>query len=155
MVKIIIVVVTSGWLAFNSTLELAGDNRQNLATAWPIDKEIVLDDYDCLIGVPYGYGHLIGKEVYFFEQSGGIHGPFLVTDVESVRHFPHMRDNHLAADIDCPNLVHKRGYIVFRGDDETIPTVQKKDTNSRYTRKYPNPYRPLPNPQLSLAPNRY
>lgn len=155
MLKILIVVVTSGWLAFNTTLELAGNNRQNLATAWPIDKSVDIAKYDCLIGVPYGYDHLIGHEVYFYEQSGPIHGPFLVTDVESVRHFPHMRDNRLAADIDCPHLVHKQGYLVIRGDDEIFSSIQKKRHQARYSRDDPYMPRPLRHSEFLVKPGRH
>lgn len=107
--KTLITLGLIGVLSWNPTLQDVGKTRQSIPTARPIAEYIDVDDYECRIGVRYGYSWLIGQEVYFL--SDRIYGPFLVTDVESVRHHPFMRDNDLIADIDCPEMVHKRGQI--------------------------------------------
>lgn len=110
--KILITLNLIGALSWNSTLQQVGETRQSVPTAYPIAQHIDVTGYECRIGVRYGYGWLIGQEIHFLSE-GRIYGPFLVTDVESIRHQPFMRDNNLAADIDCPELVHKKGQFLW------------------------------------------
>ena len=111
--KILITLGLAGALSWNPTLQDIGETRQAVPTIYPIAQHVDVSDYKCRIGVRYGYGWLIGQEVFFLSESK-IYGPFLVTDVESIRHFPFMRDNELAADIDCPEFVHKKGQFLLQ-----------------------------------------
>lgn len=77
-----------------------------------INQEVNLKKYKCLIGLPYGYGHLIGQDVYFVEANGQFHGPFLVVDVESINHNGIMNERNLLADTNCDYLVHRKGMIL-------------------------------------------
>lgn len=89
-----------GALSFGPILPEVADNRN-----------IPIDSYECLVGVPYGYERLIGHEIYFTdgEQS---YGPWLVVDVESIDHNKMVEDG-LLADVSCTEFVHKNGYLYF------------------------------------------
>lgn len=100
------------FLAFNPTLDNVALNRQTKEVRYAINKEVNVKEYKCLIGVPYGYGHLIGQEIYFVESNGEIHGPFLVVDVESQYHSGVMDERNILADTNCVSLVHRKGMIL-------------------------------------------
>lgn len=112
MTTLITLTIAYGALSYNPTLEMVGITRQTQPTLHPITQSI--DHYQCRIGVPYGYGYLIGRETYFLADSGVLYGPFIVTDVESVKHLE-MAKNGLLADIDCNQYVHLKGYLMLKG----------------------------------------
>lgn len=112
MMVIAPLILWSGAIAFNPTLYEAGITRQSF-TENNIDKGIDVASYQCLIGVPFGYKYLIGKEVYFFnEKTKAIYGPFLVTDVESISDSYKMLKYGIVADSNCRFLTHQHGYII-------------------------------------------
>ena len=119
MIKVVVVLITisiSGQaLSSNPTLERVGNNRQDYTRQLTqyIDPNIDVAGYDCRLGVPHGYHKLIGQEVFFISDDGTIHGPWLITDVEAPDDAPHMEENNLLADVDCPEMVHKKGRLVL------------------------------------------
>lgn len=68
-------------------------------------------DYDCLLGVPYGYAHLIDKEAYIIDEDNRFNGPFLIVDVEG-RKDNIMKERELIADITCREWVHRKVELV-------------------------------------------
>lgn len=102
----------TGALCLNLTLLAVAETRATEPVLYPVTKDPAA--YACLVGLPYGYGHLIDTEVYFQSDDGRLHGPWLVVDVESKHHAPHMAVNDLAADINCPDLVHQAGTLWVR-----------------------------------------
>lgn len=105
----LIILSLTGALSFNSTLFDVGLTRAAGFTAYPINKDPAA--YSCRLGVPYSYTYLIGQELYFLPDSGGLIGPFLVTDIEADIHAGQMTERDLLADIDCMNLVHQTGRL--------------------------------------------
>jgi len=99
-------------LSYNPILYWAGINRQQNEYLYTISKQIDINQYECRIGLPYGYQYLTGMEVYFLDNQG-LHGPFLVTDYESPEH-NQMNDNNLLADIDCLEYVHHYGWLFVK-----------------------------------------
>lgn len=100
------------FLGFNPSLNDVALTRQTREVKYAISKEVNVKEYDCLIGVPYDYGYLIGQDTYFVESSGKIYGPFLVVDVESEHHQGIMDQRNLLADTNCDYLVHKKGILL-------------------------------------------
>jgi len=127
---IFFVVISQGALAWNPTLAYVGVKRQWVGTAYSIPMETDVVGHECRIGVPNSYGYLIGQQVWFLDQAGVLYGPWLVTDVEGVNQTvpvysvgekgesittvkdSYMDYNGLAADVDCEEMVHKRGMII-------------------------------------------
>lgn len=101
MIKIIILV---GFLSYGPAMPSVLVIRQTANVTYKLPK--TLKHYDCLLGLPYGYQSFIGSEV-FIKTNTHIYGPYLAVDVEAPHHYPYMKDNNLAADISCQNLVHK------------------------------------------------
>lgn len=105
-----------GFLSWNPTLDQVAINRQTLPVAYPLPAEADPDRYDYLLAVPWGYAGLIGQEV-FVKTEGRTLGPFLVVDVQAPEHHfdpvLNMANNNLAADVNCPELVHRRVEIVL------------------------------------------
>lgn len=87
-----------------------------MAVKFKISKDINIHQYQCLIGVPYGFGWLIGHEVYFVEKDN-VAGPWLVVDVEAEHHAGIMDRNNLLADTDCREFVHKRGRLIMDNEE--------------------------------------
>lgn len=121
MAKVVTVyiIIISGYLGWNDTLFVVGARRQWEDVRVSISHQVKLSDYECAVGLPYGFGHLIGKEVFFRDNAGHLFGPWIVTDVEQHQHYPYMRDNELAADVLCfrpifDKMVHQRGEIVLK-----------------------------------------
>lgn len=114
MANIILILATSGYLAYNPTLKNVAEYR----TYMPVEKSLTVDyaEYECLIGLPYGYKDLIGKEFYFISLEGEVYGPWLAVDVESIVHKGQMQERKLVADIDCRQNVHKNGYLFYIAD---------------------------------------
>jgi len=111
--KYLIPLVIAGQaLAYNPTLHQVGINRQQNNHLYTISEQIDISQYECRIGLPYGYQYLTGMEVYFLDNQG-LHGPFLVTDYENPEH-NQMKDNNLLADIDCVEYVHKKGWLFVK-----------------------------------------
>lgn len=102
-----------GWLALNPTLDRVAIVRQTKPVEIAIDKDLDITEYECLLGVPYGYKHLIGKELYFISYNNGVLGPWLVVDVESSNHAGYMKTNNLVADINCEEYVHEKGVLIY------------------------------------------
>lgn len=97
-------ILSIGALALNMTLAGVADTRNTY-----FEERLPYKHYECLIGVPNKNKHYLGEEVYFYD--GEVHGPWLVVDVAQDAHRGYMFANGLAADINCPELVHQRGYL--------------------------------------------
>lgn len=117
---ILIVLNISGTaLSWNPTLERVGYVRQykSHTVEMPIPKHVNVSAYECRIGLPYGYKEFIGREVYFLANTGRMHGPWLVTDVEQQKHHYNkevsMTENDLLADTDCKQYVHMTGTLLL------------------------------------------
>lgn len=70
------------------------------------------DTYQCLLGVPVGYEHLINRDAYFVADDGRVYGPWLVVDVQH-HQARDMRLDRLAADVSCSWAVHIHGSLYF------------------------------------------
>ncbi len=108
------VILSTGFLSYNPKLEATMRYRQSAPVEYSIDKRMHPEDYECLVGVPYGLGFLIGKEVHFikpFERK--TEGPWLVVDVENEKHKGIMSSRLLAADINCKDQVHSYGSLIM------------------------------------------
>lgn len=103
--------IVGQFLSYNPTLDTVAKNRQTRQVKYSIHNEININKYQCLLGVPYGFGYLIGKEVYFVSDNK-VHGPWLIVDVEAEHHQGYMNKNNLLADVSCKEFVHKKGYLV-------------------------------------------
>lgn len=107
-----LVFLITGWLSYNQTLDTVAINRKTIPVEYKIDVDTT--KYECLIGLPYGNKHLIGKDVYFYDYDKMImKGPWLVVDVESVTHSGIMKLRHLAADTNCKEYVSDYGVIMI------------------------------------------
>ena len=108
-----------GALSFAPGLQIAIATRTAIPTAYPLDPDTI-SGYSCYIGLPYGYAHYIGREVYFLTDSGLLLGPWLVVDVEAKQHAGMMKNRGLAADVYCPaypnRWPHTRGEVVIRSN---------------------------------------
>ncbi len=113
MTYLIPIIIAGQAVSYNPTLLQAGLNRQTKEYPYRISQQIDIDRYDCLLGLPYGYQHLVGAEVYFLSDEG-LQGPFLVTDYESSEHKGTMKNNNLLADIDCFEYVHQYGWLFVK-----------------------------------------
>lgn len=102
------ILLLAGALSYNQTLYDVAQTRQ--LNNFAISEQTKIEEYDCLIGVPYGYKFLIDKEVYFI-KGDEIVGPWLVVDVEAKKHHPHMVENNLMADTNCLDYVHLKGQL--------------------------------------------
>jgi hypothetical protein len=106
-----------GALADNPTLARVGHNRQTMDIAAPIPASVDVDAYACRVALPNRYVGLIGREVWFYTDTRAFWGPWLVTDIQSdvdAATQP-MESVGIAADIDCPQFAHRRGYILTVG----------------------------------------
>lgn len=127
------IILSSGALSWNPTLESVGHTRQLEPTKHPISRYTNIHDYDTLVGLPNYLGGYIGREVYFLDDRGGLFGPWLVVDVESDREIvldystgekgqrvitmaeiSFMDGNYLAADVGNPLMVYHQGKIVIK-----------------------------------------
>jgi hypothetical protein len=109
---LLINLILYGALADNPTLSRVGHNRQTLDVAAPIPATVDVDAYACRVALPNRFVGLIGREVYFY-SNGIIFGPWLVTDIQSdvdAAAVP-MEAFGMAADIDCPQFAHRRGWV--------------------------------------------
>lgn len=104
-------VIVTGALSLNLTLGAVADTRIAEAVTYPVTNDPAA--YQCLIGVPHGFGYLIDREVYFRDAQGGLFGPWLVVDVEAEHHAPYMAQNSLAADVNCEDFVHRHGELLI------------------------------------------
>ena len=96
-----IIVLAAGAMAQNNTLQDVQQYR-----GIPDQGQI------CRIGVQHRYADLIGEQLLFYDfETGGVIGPLLVTDVASHEHDGIMSKRHIAADVDCPWLVHRHGLL--------------------------------------------
>lgn len=96
----------------NNVLEDVVNYRQTKPVEYSLPPNI--KEYSCLIGLPYGYKHLIGKEIYFYSSyDKRIHGPWLVVDVESITHQGQMFSRRLAADINCKEYKSHYGVLML------------------------------------------
>lgn len=108
--------ISIGALSFAPGLNTAIQTRTTQPTAYSLDAATV-ERYNCYVGVPYGYAHLIGQEVWFSEtDTGQLHGPWLVVDVAQEKHAGQLADRGLAADVWCRgmDMSHKVGKIGVR-----------------------------------------
>ena len=106
MQTLFIIVLAAGAMAQNNTL---GDVQRY--------RDIPDQGQICRIGVQHRYVDLIGEQLLFYDfETGGVIGPLLVTDVASEEHDGIMSKRHIAADVDCPWLVHRHG-LLFKVDD--------------------------------------
>lgn len=97
------------YLSLNLTLNQVALNRQELPVYYPISLDSKIER--CLLGVPYGYGWLIDKEVIVKPESGG-QFRMLVVDVEQKKHHPYMRQKQLV-DTNCQKLVHQKAKVIL------------------------------------------
>ena len=109
---IIIHIILYGALADNPTLLQVAHNRQYLDVAAPIPASVDVDGYSCRVALPNRFVGLIGREVYFY-NNGIIFGPWLVTDIQSDTDSvtQPMEAAGIAADVDCPQFAHRRGWV--------------------------------------------
>lgn len=111
-----IVIIITGFLSFGPALPKVAKYREREPVKYELEPGRA-DQYDCLAGLPYGFGHLIGSEVFFLAEDGRTFGPILVVDVAQRAHAGIMESRNLAADIFCPGysdpglLVHLPGSI--------------------------------------------
>lgn len=113
--KLIPLLFLIGYLSYGGdSLYYTAKYRQNYPTLHPISKEVNIDNYVCLLGVRYGYGHMIGEEVYI-EYEHQKYGPYLIVDVESKLHNKMYMDN-IIADINCYAFVHRNVTLKYRGN---------------------------------------
>jgi hypothetical protein len=113
IIKVLVILAICGqFLSWNPTLARVAWVRQNYPVKYAISKEIKINEYECLVGVPFGYGYLIGQEIYFWD-SLTLRGPWLVVDVESKVHAGMMDERNLIADINCRRYVHLRGKLII------------------------------------------
>lgn len=106
-----LILIVGRFLSYNPTLDRVAENRQTKQVKYSIHKETDIEKYKCLVGVPYEFGYLIDKEVYFVSDNK-IYGPWLVVDVEAEHHKGIMDRNNLLADTNCKDFVHKKGYLI-------------------------------------------
>lgn len=99
-------------LAYNGTLQAVGVTRQTKKVDVPIADTVDVEGFQCRIGVPYGHAELIGKTVIFMSEDG-LSAPWLVTDVEQVKHAGIMDGNNILADVDCERYVHATGILLI------------------------------------------
>lgn len=100
------------YLAFNTTLLDVAVVRSTKPVKYVVTRNY--EAYECLVGVPYGYGYLIDKEVVFLNlDSLTLHGPWLVVDVEAKHHYPQMLERNLLADVNCEEYMHKKGVLIY------------------------------------------
>lgn len=105
-----------GALAQNETLLQVARNRQTMDVARPIAQSVDAAAYQCRVALPNRFDYLIGREVYFYDGDN-IHGPYLVVDIQSDTDAAAqpMEANGIAADIDCPALYHRLGWVFTVG----------------------------------------
>jgi len=113
-----IILIAGGVLSYGPALDTAMINRQAKPLMYTLPEDF---DYPCIIGVPFEYHWLVGREVYFISLGGEVFGPWGVVDYEAPRHKGQMQDRMLIADLLCagdedrPNsLVHERGSIAIK-----------------------------------------
>jgi hypothetical protein len=111
MLIIWILAIIGQFLAYNPTLEDVAKLRQK--HGYNISPDVKIDEYECLLGLPYGFGEYIGQALYFREEAGKLHGPWLVVDVEAKKHAGTMDKHNLLADINCSEHVHKKGELIL------------------------------------------
>lgn len=130
LISFIFSVLLIGALAKNTKLDDVAKYRQTPgATAHDITRDV--GDYECLVGLPYGYGHLI-NEIVYIKIKGRIFGPFLVVDVEQEKHAEStngMKFNGLGADINCPHLYHESAEIILPIKPRIVTKIGKYNTN--------------------------
>jgi hypothetical protein len=109
------IVIATGALSFAPGLNTAIETRITQPTAYSLDVDMV-DQYNCYVGVPYGYAYLIGQEVWFRDVDAQLHGPWLVVDVEQKKHAGMLADRGLAADVICRgyDMTHQHGKVGIR-----------------------------------------
>lgn len=116
-----------GALADNPTLARVGHTRQTRDVAAPIPASVDVDAYACRVALPNRYRVLIGREVWFYSNRI-FFGPWLVTDIQSDTDAAAqpMEADGIAADVDCPLMVHRRGYIVTAEWSYVVDVGQQK-----------------------------
>jgi len=124
--NILLVLIVSGQaLAYNPTLLSVGEKRQTEDLVRTIPDDVDIAGYECRVAVQYPYNFLVGREVFFRDDSTGeIHGPWLVTDYQHPTHYyhgPKMSDDNLLADVDCKEFVHRRGRLYYKPVLEVRP----------------------------------
>ena len=108
-------IIIAGALALNLTLPTVARTRLDpLATAYPVTHDLA--EYECLLGVPGGYADLIDREADVALYDGRIVRA-LIVDVEADVHTGFMDLHGLAADTNCPELVHERGLVIVWGEE--------------------------------------
>lgn len=107
--------IEGDYLSYNSKLYSTAIYRQEKPTEYKIRNSVNINEYQCLLGLPYGYGELIGKEIYFL-SSNDLYGPWLVVDVESNTDQGTMINHNLLADTNCKYMVHKKGELIVSFD---------------------------------------
>ena len=111
-------------LAENHRLIEAGNNRQAGLTEIDIASQVEIKAYECRVALPWRYSELIGREVYFLEDTGRLHGPWLVTDIQQEAHDAdpvlNMENNNLLVDVDCNEMIHRRGIMLVRKDNPKV-----------------------------------
>ena len=113
-IVLIVFLPLRGHLSANETLFQVGLTRQTKPVLATISTEIDISSYSCRVGLPYGYAHYIGREIWFQGQDQEIYGPWLVTDVAAIHHAGIMESRDLIADIDCLDLVHLPGRLFIK-----------------------------------------
>lgn len=112
----IILQINGAALAQNETLLTVAHNRQISGyVEREINPDVDVESYKCRVALPNRYASLIGDEVFFVSESGGVWGPWLIVDIQSNvddRLVP-MEKYNLLADIDCPHMYHKKGKLVM------------------------------------------
>lgn len=114
MTFLISLLIVGNTLAYNPTLENVAINRQILPVKYEINKELNINEYECLLGVQYGYGQLIGRELYFIDFESLKTTKMLVVDVEQKKHFPYMKEHDILGDTNCTSLIHKKGALFIK-----------------------------------------
>jgi hypothetical protein len=119
-IEFILIAVITGTLSLANpgVLENVAHTRMTKPTLYPIAETVQLADYDCLLGVRYGLGNLIGQSVAVNDEQ------WLVVDVEADVHQPYMRDNGLLADINCSHYVHRKVKLSYRLESYQLLSIE-------------------------------
>lgn len=113
-----IILIAGGVLSYGPALDTAMVNRQTKPLVYTLPENF---EYSCIVGVPFKYHWLVGREVYFITLEGEVFGPWGVVDYEAPKHKGQMKSRLLIADLLCsrdedgPNsLVHEWGSIAIK-----------------------------------------
>lgn len=116
----LVIIVMSGVLATNTTLEAVAYVRQErpARVAIIIDRDREISQYECLVGVPFQLRELVGREVYFITPQE-VYGPWLVADVEAKHHAPFMLQQRLI-DTNCEQYSHLEGVLAVAHGNSSL-----------------------------------